>query len=69
MRFYGFSAEEIATGANAGHLDLDLDPKLAWTLQHRGVFPLNVNSATREMLLRVPGACLIRIRKTEHGRN
>ena len=55
MRFYGFSAEEIATGATAGHLDLDLAPKLAWALQHRGIFPLNVNSATREMLLRVPG--------------
>ena len=55
LRFYGFSAEEIATGATAGHLDLDLDPKLAWALQHRGVFPLDVNVASREMLLRVPG--------------
>src|SRR5690606_19302764 len=55
MRFYGFSAEEIATGTTAGHLDLDLDPKLAWALQHRGDFPLDVNRASREMLLRVPG--------------
>ena len=55
LRFYGFSAEEIATGAKAGHLDLELDPKLAWALQHRGQFPLDVNSATRDMLLRVPG--------------
>ena len=55
MRFYGFSAGEIATGAKAGHLDLDLDPKLAWALQHRGLFPVNVNRAGREMLLRVPG--------------
>jgi len=55
LRFYGFSAEEIATGATAGHLDLDLDPKLAWALQHRGQFPLDVNMATKEMLLRVPG--------------
>ena len=55
LRFYGFSAEEIATGAKAGHLDLELDPKLAWALQHRGQFPLDVNLATREMLLRVPG--------------
>ena len=55
LRFYGFSAEEIATGATAGHLDLDLDPKLAWALQHRGLFPLDVNTASRDMLLRVPG--------------
>ena len=55
LRFYGFSAEEIATGATAGHLDLDLDPKLAWALQHRGLFPMDVNTASREMLLRVPG--------------
>ncbi|WP_273692297.1 putative DNA modification/repair radical SAM protein [Ketogulonicigenium vulgare] len=55
LRFYGFTAEEIATGATGGHLDLDLDPKLAWALQHRGLFPLDVNRASREMLLRVPG--------------
>lgn len=55
MRFYGFSAEEIATGTVNGHLDLDLDPKLAWALQHRALFPVDVNSASREILLRVPG--------------
>lgn len=55
LRFYGFSAEEIATGTRQGHLDLEIDPKLAWALQHRGLFPLDVNRAPREMLLRVPG--------------
>ncbi|MFU8825487.1 putative DNA modification/repair radical SAM protein, partial [Yoonia sp.] len=55
LRFYGFSAEEIATGTKAGHLDLELDPKLAWALQHRDQFPVNLNSASRDMLLRVPG--------------
>lgn len=55
LRFYGFSAEEIGQGATGGHLDLDLDPKLAWALKNRGLFPLDVNSASREMLLRVPG--------------
>ncbi|MCM8730882.1 putative DNA modification/repair radical SAM protein [Hephaestia sp. GCM10023244] len=55
MRFYGFSAEEIATGTHQGHLDLDLDPKLAWALRHRAQFPLDVNRASREQLLRVPG--------------
>ncbi|GBQ62592.1 hypothetical protein AA103196_0348 [Ameyamaea chiangmaiensis NBRC 103196] len=55
MRFYGFSAEEIATGAQDGHLALDIDPKLAWALKHRAQFPLDVNRAPREQLLRVPG--------------
>ena len=55
LRFYGFTAEEIATGTKAGHLDLELDPKLAWAIQHRGLFPLDVNLASRELLLRVPG--------------
>jgi putative DNA modification/repair radical SAM protein len=55
MRFYGFSAEEITTGTAKGHLDLELDPKLAWALQHRAQFPLDVNLASREQLLRVPG--------------
>ena len=52
MRFYDFRAEELATG---GMLDLDLDPKLAWALANRHVFPVRVASASREMLLRVPG--------------
>ncbi|NPD17402.1 putative DNA modification/repair radical SAM protein [Xinfangfangia sp. D13-10-4-6] len=55
LRFYGFSAEEIASGTTAGHLDLEIDPKLAWALQHRGLFPLDVNRASKDMLLRVPG--------------
>ena len=55
LRFYGFGAEEIATGTTAGHLDLEIDPKLAWALQHRGLFPLDVNRAGKDMLLRVPG--------------
>ncbi|AXC48768.1 putative DNA modification/repair radical SAM protein [Paracoccus suum] len=54
MRFYGFEAEEIASGGD-GMLDLGVDPKLAWALANRGSFPLDVNLAPREMLLRVPG--------------
>jgi putative DNA modification/repair radical SAM protein len=53
MRFYGFSADEIAV--ENGFLDLKIDPKLAWALSHREVFPLDINRADREMLLRVPG--------------
>lgn len=59
MRFYGFTHDEIvppATGdSSTGMLALDMDPKLAWALSHREMFPVNINKAPREMLLRVPG--------------
>jgi len=57
LRFYGFSVDEISSsqGEQAGMLDLDIDPKLAWALQHRDKFPININRAPREVLLRIPG--------------
>ncbi|QYF87576.1 putative DNA modification/repair radical SAM protein [Brevundimonas sp. PAMC22021] len=55
MRFYGFSAPEIGEAATGGMLDLAVDPKLAWALNRREQFPVDVNLAPREMLLRVPG--------------
>jgi len=55
MRFYGFAAPEIVSGGEGGLLDLAIDPKLAWALKNRNRFPVDVNRADREMLLRVPG--------------
>jgi putative DNA modification/repair radical SAM protein len=55
IRFYGFEVPEIIAGGEDGLLDLAIDPKLAWALKHREQFPVNVNRADREMLLRVPG--------------
>ena len=55
LRFYGFSLQEIMAGGEGGMLDLAADPKLAWALKHRDRFPVDLNSAPREMLLRVPG--------------
>jgi putative DNA modification/repair radical SAM protein len=55
LRFYDFSVEEIAPEAASGMLDLDVDPKLAWALRHPERFPVDLNTAAREMLLRVPG--------------
>ena len=67
IRFYGFAHDEIVpdtTAANnsagtpvasGGMLALDMDPKLAWAIAHREQFPVDVNRAPREMLLRVPG--------------
>ncbi|QLF70928.1 putative DNA modification/repair radical SAM protein [Peteryoungia desertarenae] len=54
-RFYGFSIEEITSAREDGMLDLELDPKLAWALANRDRFPVDVNTADRETLLRVPG--------------
>lgn len=57
MRFYGYAPGEVAAAADAatGMLPLDIDPKLAWALKFRERFPVDVNSAPREALLRVPG--------------
>jgi putative DNA modification/repair radical SAM protein len=53
LRFYGFTHDEIVT--QSGMLSLDVDPKLAWALAHPERFPVDVNRAPKEMLLRVPG--------------
>ena len=55
MRFYGFSASEILAGTSDDMLDPEIDPKLAWALRNRDRFPIDVNIADREMLLRIPG--------------
>src|SRR5690606_10714725 len=47
MRFYGFDAAEIAP--SSGMLDLAIDPKLAWAIANRNIFPVDVNRAPREM--------------------
>ena len=58
LRFYEFKVEEIAPApesGGSGMLDLDIDPKLAWALRNPQAFPVNLNAAPRELLLRVPG--------------
>ncbi|HBK47397.1 MAG TPA: putative DNA modification/repair radical SAM protein [Xanthomonadaceae bacterium] len=55
LRFYQFEVDEIAPAQADGMLDLDVDPKLAWALRHPERFPVDLNRASRELLLRVPG--------------
>ena len=57
MRFYDYQPHEVVAAADeaTGMLPLDIDPKLAWALKFRASFPVDVNRAPREMLLRVPG--------------
>ena len=54
MRFYHFSANEIVDDSHP-LLDLEVDPKISWALRHPEAFPIDVNRADYEMLLRVPG--------------
>ncbi len=54
LRFYQFKVEEIVND-QFPDLDLEIDPKLSWALRHPEVFPVDVNTADYEMLLRVPG--------------
>ena len=53
LRSYGFQASELLP--EAGNLDLDIDPKLAWALAHREHFPMDLNRADANMIARVPG--------------
>lgn len=55
FRFYGFQMEELTQPHSNGMLDLDFDPKLSWALNNRHLFPIDINRADREMLLRIPG--------------
>ena len=57
IRCYDFAMEEVVSvvDESTGMLPLDIDPKLAWALKYREHFPVDVNTAPREMLLRIPG--------------
>jgi putative DNA modification/repair radical SAM protein len=73
MRYYGFAAGELTTG-DAANLPLHVSPKLAWALRHPEAFPVDLNTAPRETLLRVPGIGyrtvdrLLRIRRRQRIR-
>ena len=54
LRFYGYTVDEI-TPIGLNSLRLDVDPKTSWALNNRAFFPLNVNKASKEALLRIPG--------------
>jgi len=54
MRFYGFKANEILDH-NVPFLDLEIDPKLAWALRNLQVFPVKIQTAPYELILRIPG--------------
>ena len=62
MRYYGFDSNEILDQQQP-FLDLEIDPKLAWALRHQHLFPIDVNTAPRELLLRIPGVGVRSVQK------
>ncbi len=73
FRHYGFALQDL-TFDHSGNLCTDADPKMAWAQRHPEFFPVEVNHASREQLLRVPGigprsaARILRIRRREKFR-
>ena len=62
MRYYGFAPNEIVDERQP-FLDLEIDPKLAWALRNSHLFPIDINKAPREMLLRIPGVGVRSVQK------
>lgn len=62
MRYYGFAPNEIVDKRQP-FLDLEIDPKLAWALRNSHLFPIDINQAPREMLLRIPGVGVRSVQK------
>ena len=54
LRFYGFNASELLDDAHP-NLDMEVDPKVSWALRHPSFFPVEVNRASYEEILRIPG--------------
>ena len=67
MRFYGFKVNEIVNDAQP-HLDLDIDPKLSWAIRNMQVFPIDINKADLQLILRVPGIGLLSAQKIVSAR-
>lgn len=55
LRFYGFGLDEILEGAKDNMLDMSHDPKTSWALNNRHLFPIDLNKADKEWLMRIPG--------------
>ncbi len=62
MRFYGFDSAELTT-SDEPNLSLEMDPKLSWALRNRKFFPVDINTASQESLLRVPGLGVRTVKK------
>jgi putative DNA modification/repair radical SAM protein len=62
MRNYGFNVTEIVNDQNP-LLDLDIDPKLSWAIRNMQSFPIDINKAELQLILRVPGIGVLSAKK------
>ncbi|SEQ82599.1 putative DNA modification/repair radical SAM protein [Pedobacter rhizosphaerae] len=67
MRFYGFNVQEILNDENP-NLDVDIDPKLSWAIRNMQHFPVDINKADYQMILRVPGIGVMSAKKIVQAR-
>ncbi|WP_430468213.1 putative DNA modification/repair radical SAM protein [Winogradskyella ouciana] len=67
MRFYGFDVSELLNEQHQ-HLDLDVDPKLGWALRNLHEFPVDINTADKRMLARIPGLGMKSVHKIINAR-
>ncbi len=67
MRFYGFHVNEIVNKVHP-FLDLDIDPKLSWALRNMHEFPIDVNTAEKRLLARIPGVGMRSVHKIIYAR-
>lgn len=67
MRFYGYTVDEIVPEKHPV-LDLEIDPKLSWALRNLNCFPLDINKADLQQILRIPGIGLLSAKKIVQGR-
>jgi putative DNA modification/repair radical SAM protein len=67
MRFYGFNVNEIVNN-DQPLLDLDIDPKLGWALRNMQAFPIDINKADLQLILRVPGIGVLSAQKIVSAR-
>jgi putative DNA modification/repair radical SAM protein len=67
MRFYGFKVQEILNDANP-NLDVDIDPKLSWAIRNMQHFPVDINTADYNMILRIPGIGVMSAKKIVQAR-
>src|ERR1700761_844434 len=67
MRFYGFKVNEIVNNQQP-LLDLDIDPKLGWAIRNMQVFPVDINKADLQLIMRVPGIGVLSAQKIVSAR-
>ena len=67
LRFYGFDVRELLN-QNHPNLDIDIDPKLSWALRNMHMFPVDVNTADKQLLARIPGLGMKSVHKIINAR-